>query len=89
LAVVSELNLLSELVVGWVLVGAFGLVRDDARSGPFANQKGKRGQLKRQTFGKNEQLLLALEKLVENESRNGCNRKASNHQKAGEENLES
>ena len=89
MAVVSELDLLSEFVVGWVLAFSFSLIRDDARAGPFANQKGKRGQFERQTFRQNEQLLLALEKLVENESRYGCNRKASNHQKAREENLKS
>mgnify|MGYP007031430361 CR=1 FL=1 len=62
----------------------FSVDGNNARTFPGANKKSERGQLNWQTLRKFEQLLLPLEELVENESRNASDGNGSQDQKAGE-----
>ena len=62
---------------------------DDTGARPLANEKRQRGQLWRQTFGENEQLLLTLEEFVENENRDTGDCESSQNQKPGEEHFSS
>ncbi len=63
----SKLNSLLELILDWGFIVFIQLVANDSGALPFANQKGKRGELQWQTLWKYEQLFLTFKQLVEHE----------------------
>jgi len=69
--VLEKHHTLVELVFNWQVVCVAAMrVTNNAGSLPGANQERQRSKFNRQVIWENEQLLLALEKLVENQNRN-------------------